>query len=187
MSIFKVKLNNTLQGRLDLGDTGSPSIISIQRQIYVAGPNHTYRLLKDGETFVDCNYWKKFTSEVVGDEYAFIEVDSDDGSIYSDTPAENIFSVGGTETLTTDYADTVVDFVTDHSGPARFLMVQNLDESINIIGELNGDNNVTFSVGPGESMMFNQGDLVITILRLKSASGTPNISYIASVRSVFNS
>jgi hypothetical protein len=197
MSVFKVKLNNSLQGRLDVNPTtdmsenfgivGNPFPTSIQRQIYVAGPNNVHRLLKDGETFTDCNYWKKFTAEVVGEEYAFIEVVTDDGSIYSDVPAENVYSVGGSLTLTTSYDDSVVDFVVDHGGPARFLMVQNLDEEIVINGELNGDSNVIFAVGAGETMMFNQGDLIITTLRLKGASGNPNVSYIASVRSICNS
>jgi hypothetical protein len=197
MSVFKVKLNNSLQGRLDVnpmtdtsenfGIVGDPFPTSIQRQIYVAGPNNVHRLLKDGETFTDCNYWKKFTAEVVGDEYAFIEVVTDDGSIYSDVAAENVYSVGGSLTLTTNYSDSIVDFVVDHGGPARFLMVQNLDEAIVINGELNGDSNVIFAVGAGETMMFNQGDLIITTLRLKGASGNPNISYIASVRSICNS
>ena len=197
MSVFRVKLNNTQQGRLDvdpstdtsntLGMVGNQFAISKQRQMYVAGPNRSYRLLKDGEEFTDCNYWKRFTAEVVGEEYAFIEVVTDDGSIYSDVAEENTFTVGATVELTTDFADTVIDFVNDHGGPARFVMIQNLDGSIAIIGELNGNTNITFAVGAGETMMFNQGDIVITSLRLKSASGTPDASYIASIRSTCNS
>jgi len=197
MSVFKVKLNNGKQGRLDLnpttdlsqefGQVGVPFSVSKQRQMYVAGPNRIYRLLKDGEQFTDCNYWKRFTAEVIGEEYAFIEVVTDDGSIYSDVPEENTFSVGATVTLSTDYADTVIDFVTDYGGPARFLMVQNLDDTDAISGELNSDTNITFTVGAGETMMFNQGDMVITSLRLKAAANTPDASYIASIRSVCNS
>lgn len=193
MSVFRVKLNNNVQGRLDLnastdtsesfGEVGNVFTVSKQRQIYVTGPNGKYRLLSDGDTFTDCNYWKKFTTEVMGEEFAFIEVLDDDGSIYSDIPEENTFSVGQTLTLTTNYADSVVDFVTDHGAPARFLMIQNLDESITIFGELNGDTNITFAVGAGETMMFNQGDMVITSIRLKGVSGTPDVSFIASIKS----
>jgi hypothetical protein len=166
MSVFRVKLNNTKQGRLDInastdtsetyGNIGSQFSVSQQRQIYVAGPNRIYRLLKDGEEFTDCNYWKRFTAEVVGEEYAFIEVVSDDGSIYSDILEDNTFSVGATVSLTTNFADTVIDFVNEHGAPARFVMIQNLDGSIGIIGELNGNTNITFAVGAGETMMFNQ-------------------------------
>lgn len=197
MSVFKVKLNNNVQGRLDLdpstntsgtyGALGTPFTTSKQRQMYAAGPNRTYRLLTDGEQFTDCNYWKRFTADEMGAEFAFIEVVTDDGSVYSDVAEENTFAVGATETLSTAYADTAIDFVTDHGGPARFLSVQNLDATIAISGELNGDSNITFTLAAGETMMFNQGDLTITALRLKAASGTPSASYIASIKSTCNS
>lgn len=197
MSVFRVKLQNVNQGLLDLdpstntsetyGRLGTPFTTSKQRQIFVAGPNRTYRLLRDGDTFTDCNYWKRFAYPQVAHEYAFIEVVTDDGSIYSDIPEENTFLVGATETLSTDYADTVVDFVTDHGGPARFLQVQNTHASIAISGELNGDTDVTFTLAAGETQIFSTGDVAITMLRLKGASGTPTANYIASIRSVANS
>ena len=202
MSVFKVKLNNIGQGRLDLdpsthplaagqaatyGQLGSQFGVSKQRQIWVAGPNRRYRLLKDGDTFTDCNYWKQFTADVVGYEKAFIETVDDDGSVYSSVAEENVFTKGATETLSTSFSDTEIDFVTTYGGPARFLSVQNLDNSIKITGELNGDTNVTFVIAAGETMMFNQGDMVITMLRLKSASATPQASWIASIKSTCNS
>jgi hypothetical protein len=198
MSVFKVKLQNVKQGLLDIdpsthplatgsaatyGNLGSPFMVSKQRQIWVAGPNRKYRLLKDGEQFTDCNYWKQFAFPQTTHDKAFIEVVSDDGSVYSDVPEENVFSKGATVTLTTNFADTVIDFVTNYGGAARFLSVQNLDGTINIIGELNGDTNITFLVAPGETFMFNNGDMSITMLRLKAASGTPQASWIASIRS----
>jgi hypothetical protein len=206
MSVFQVQLNSTAQGRLDLdpsthplaggtvtspatyGQLGTQFATSKQRQIWVAGPNRRYRLLRDGETFTDCNYWKQFAYPNCPLERAFISVVSDDGSVYSDVPEENVFTKGDTETLSTSLADTVIDFVTTYGGPARFLSVQNLAGSdIDITGELNGDTNITFVVGQGETMMFNQGDMVITMLRLKAASSTPNASWIASIKSTCNS
>lgn len=202
MSVFTVKLQNKDQGRLDLnpsthplatgdsatyGNLGSPFTTSKQRQIFVAGPNKTYRLLSDGETFTDCNYWKRFAYPQVALEFAFIEVTTDDGSVYSDIPEENTFAAGATETLSTAFSGTVIDFVTDYGGAARFLQVQNLDGTIGIDGELNGDVDVTFHLNAGETQIFNNGDLAITMLRLKSDSGTPDASWIASIRSVCNS
>lgn len=198
MSVFKVKLQNIKQGLLDMdpashplsagtssiyGDLGNPEDVSLQRQIFVAGPNRTYRLLKDGETFTDCNYWKRFAYPQVSLEAAFIEVTTDDGSVYSDVPEENTFAAGAAETLTTDLADTVVDFVTTYGGPAQFLQIQNLDATAVVNGELNGDTNVTFQLGGGETQIFNQGDLAITLLRLKSDTSSSAASWIASVRS----
>lgn len=197
MSVFQVQLNNTVQGRLDLnpatdtvttyGNLGTPFTVSKQRQIWVAGPNRRYRLLKDGDTFTDCNYWKQFAYPNCPLDRAFISVTSDDGSVYSDVADENVVTKGATVTLTTAYTGTVIDFVNTYGGPAKFLSVQNLDASIAIFGELNGDTNVTFKVNAGETMMFNQGDMVITYLRLKAASGTPQASWISSVKSICNS
>lgn len=202
MSVFKVQLNNIQQGLLDLdpttdpnasgtnaiyGDVGTPFSVSLQRQIWVAGPNRRYRLLKDGATFTDCNYWKQFAYPQTSYDKAFISVVTDDGSIWSADPSENVFTEGATVTLTTNFSDTVIDFVNTYGGPAQFLSVQNLDATIKITGELNGNTNVTFVVDAGSTMMFNQGDMVITMLRLKAASGTPQASWIASIQSTCNS
>jgi hypothetical protein len=203
MSVFKVKLQNVQQGLLDkdpsthplatgttfatYGQLGSAFAVSKQRQVWVAGPNRRYRLLSDGATFTDCNYWKQFAYPQTSYEKAFIEVVTDDGSVYSDIPEENVFTKGATVTLSTAYSANAIDFVTTYGGPARFLSVQNLDASIAIFGELNGDTNVTFKILGGETMMFNQGDMVITMLRLKSASATPQASWIASIKSTCNS
>jgi hypothetical protein len=210
MSVFKVKLQNVDQGLMDLdpsthplssgaaatygqlgvpfgADNTSSGAASLQRQIFVAGPNKTYRLLRDGETFSDCNYWKRFAYPTVAHQFSFIETVTDDGSVYSDIPEENTFAKGNTETLDTDLSGTVIDFVTSYGGSARFLQVQNLDSTIAVTGELNGDTNVTFTLAAGETQIFNQGDLAITLLRLAADSGTPDCNWIASIRSTCNS
>jgi hypothetical protein len=206
MSLFQVQLQNLVQGRLDMdpsshplasgttaqpalyGALGSPFATSKQRQIYVAGPRRTYRLLKDGDTFTDCNYWKQFDVAYGCDaSKAFIHTITDDGSVWSDVQDENTFGVGATVALTTNLADTVIDFVTTYGQPARFLQVQNLDASIKITGELNGDTNLTFTLAGGATQVFNVGDLAITKLRLKAASGTPSANYLAAVKSVAKS
>jgi hypothetical protein len=197
MSTFKVKLQNVAQGLLDLdpstntsetyGNVGTPFTTSKQRQIFVAGPNRTYRLLKDGDTFTDCNYWKRFAYPQVAQEFAFISVTTDDGSVYSDIPEENTFLVGATATLTTALSGNAIDFVNTYGGPARFLQVQNLDGTKTVTGELNGDTNITFTLAPGETQIFSTGDISITLLRLKTSSATSSASWIASIRSVCNS
>lgn len=218
MSVFRVKVNNIAQGLLDLdpsthplaagsgnspasyGDLGEPfgrdfpssGAVSLQRQMWVAGPNGTYRLLKDGETFTDNNYWKRFAYPQIEREFAFIEVLTDDGSVYSDIPEENTFGVGGAYTLSPSYdATNTIDFVGTHGGPATFLQVQNLEDATGetITGELNGDVNLTFQLSGGESQIFNNGDLAITQIRLKNtdATGTPVALVLAAVRSVSNS
>ena len=60
MSEFKVALNNVDQGKLDTNPASGLQLIpSVQRGMFVAGPNGVYRELIDGSTFTDCNYWKR--------------------------------------------------------------------------------------------------------------------------------
>ncbi len=195
MSIFRVKLNNVDQGRLDMdpstasqNNLGTSFTTSKQRQVYVMGPRKINRLLKDGDTFTDNNYWKKFAYPQTAYNQAFIEVVSDDGSVYSDVAEENTYAVGSTFTLATSYNSTnLINFVSTYGTAAKFMQVTNNDGSIAITGELNGDTNVVFTLAAGESQVFNSGDLAITQIRLKSASGTPTATVIASVRSASNS
>ena len=153
MSVFKVNLQNVKQGLLDIDPTtGQPFAVSKQRQCFVMGPHKTNRLLKDGDTFTDSNYWKQFAYPQTTYERAFIEVLVDDGSIYSDVPEENTFAVGGTYTLSNAYtAANTIDFVGSHGAPARFLQVTNNDNTNAIVGQLNGDTNVTFTLGHNET------------------------------------
>jgi hypothetical protein len=88
MSTFKVKLTQGDQGNLD---TNLVSSNSIQRSVYVMGPHKTNRLLKDGTTFTDSNYWKRFAYPQVSKEQAIVEVVSDDGSVYVDGPGGEIY------------------------------------------------------------------------------------------------
>lgn len=65
MSVFKVQLNNAVQGTLDVVAStttygGTQQATSLQRTIYVMGPRKINRELKDGATFSDCNYWKRY-------------------------------------------------------------------------------------------------------------------------------
>lgn len=194
MSIFKVHLNNVAQGLLDLdpssasaGNLGTPFTTSKQRSVYVMGPKKINRLLRDGDTFTDCNYWKQFAYPQTTYEKAFIQVLSDDGSVYSDVEEENNFGVGEQFTLTTSLADSVIDFVNTYGGPAKFLQVTNTHGSYTLTGELNGNTNLTFTLAAGQSQIFNSGDLMITYLRLKSSSASGTCFVIASVKSAVNS
>jgi hypothetical protein len=189
MSIFAVNLQNVKQGLLDIDPvTGEPFATSIQRQCYVMGPRHINRLLRDGDTFTDSNYWKQFAFPQTTYENAFIEVLFDDGSVYSSIPEENTFAVGNTYTLSTSFtAGNTIDFVGTYGTPARFLQVTNMDNTNSIVGQLNANSNITFTLAANETQVFNANDLAITMLQLKASAGTPKANVIASVRSVSQS
>lgn len=191
MSLFRVSLNNIGQGTLDL----DPSILvplntemepSIQRTIYVTGPKGVYRKLKDGDTFTDCNYWKRYAFPQVSSTDAFIEVLEDDGSVYSDIPEENNFprvytlNVGNGST----YEDNIIDILGDNGDAAQFVQIHNAVGGGVVKVRLNGTANAVFDLDAGSVQLFNYGDLSVTKLEFHNESGEDTvIQTIISVRS----
>ena len=206
MSVFQVQLNNISQGYMDLnpstatpvtalqyGNLGSEMSPSIQRTIYVAGPNHIYRKLKDGDQFTDCNYWKQFAYPQVPLAQAFINVITDDGSVYSNVAEENTYpivynvNVANGSTYTTN--GNTVDFLTDHGAYATFVQVTNGGGTA-CKCEINGSSGAIFDLSAGETQVFNTGDLSINKLQFAntvSGGSTTAVQVLASLRSVCNS
>src|SRR5262252_1576913 len=205
MSVFKVTLNNPCQGYMDIDprtqainpsavdSTGVQMNPSIQRTIYVTGPNRTWRKLFDGQTFTDCNYWKRFAYPQVPLDQAFIKVVTDDGSVYSDFAAENNFPVinnvsvvGGTSYST---PANVIDYVGTYGNPASFVQLTN-NSTGTVKVRLNGNTSAVFALTGGITQVFNAGDLSVSKLEFdNSASGstTVSVSVLASVTSVCSS
>ena len=187
MSEFKVKLNNSKQGTMDVNPaTQSQFSTSVQRTIFVQGPGRKYRKLFDGEEFVDCNYWKQFAYPQVGEDQAFIEVISDDGSIYSENPAENNFPSVYTLTVSPSsaYEDNVIDIAGDTGAFSNFVQITNFgDNQINI--KLNGLDSAIFVLGQQETQVFNSGDLLVTKLEFTntiSGAVDADVQVLCSVR-----
>ena len=187
MSEFRVKLNNSKQGTLDVNpSTQSQFSTSVQRTIFVQGPGRKYRKLFDGEEFVDCNYWKQFAYPQVGEDQAFIEVISDDGSIYSENPAENNFPSVYTLTVSPSsaYEDNVIDIAGDTGAFSNFVQITNFgDNQINI--KLNGLDSAIFVLGQQETQVFNSGDLLVTKLEFTntiSGAVDADVQVLCSVR-----
>lgn len=200
MSVFRVALNNTQQGLLDLDPTtasaggvsglglGDQINPSIQRGVYIMGPNLINRLLIDGETFTDCNYWKRFAFPNVPLNEAFIEIVTDDGSIFSDVEGENTFPVATTLVVAggTPFTDNEFDIITDHGGHAIFTQITNGGGS-DVTIRLNGSTDATFTLGDGLTQVFNAGDLSVTLIQVSNTdSGAPDVDVqiIVSVRSI---
>jgi hypothetical protein len=178
MSLFQVQLTQgvglTAQGALD------PSVVngaSIQRSIWVAGPNKTNRQLFDGATFTDVNYWKRFTYAVTGNyDTAFINVLSDDGSVWNDYGPENSFPRSYTLTVAegSGYANNIINVLTDNGSPATFAQITNMNASGSsyILVQINGLSNATFPLYAGTTQTFDKGDLSITQLAFSDASSS---------------
>ena len=197
MSTFTVNLGEGKQGDLDRHWTTVPSSAadsnppeaspSLQRQVYVMGPNKINRLLVDGETFQDCNYWKRFapvnaTTNPGGCvvEEAFIEVTTDDGSVWSDVEAENTFPVGTGWTLAAGVAQTV-DYMSTYGSYATSATIKNTGGNAMVL-TLNGVVGATLTIASGDTQVFNSGDLQITSIELVSAAGSTS-EILAAVKS----
>jgi hypothetical protein len=205
MSVFRVALNNRQQGLLDLdpstasagavtgqglGDQKDPSI---QRGVYVMGPNLINRLLIDGETFTDCNYWKRFAYPQVSLEDAIVEVVSDDGSIYSDIATENVYPKVYDESVAagTTWTDNEVDIAGDTGGYAVFAQITNKHRSQDISMRLNGLTTAVMDLPADSTQVFNSGDLSLSLIEFDNsesgASGPVEVQVVLSIRSVCNS
>jgi hypothetical protein len=188
MSTFRVKLRNASQGLLDSAVSGN---YSIQRTIYVMGPNKQNRLLKDGDTFTDSNYWKRFAYPQTTYENAFIEVVTDDGSIYSDDPSENTAPLVYNKAIAagSTYSANVCDIMGDTGGWAVFCQISNTGGG-DVRVRVNGLTGAIFDLYDGHEQIFNAGDLSISKLEFDSSgsggTGT-NIQVLLSVKSVSRS
>jgi len=188
MSVFRVNLNNTQQGLLDLNPaTGGQFATSIQRTIYVAGPGRSYRELRDGDTFTDNNYWKKFAYPQVSLADAFITVVEDDGSIYSDVPEENTFPRVYDMDITagTDFEDNVIDVVGDNGSPAVTASINNTD-SQGVRVKLNGLATAIFDLPGNTAENFQHGDAVISQIEFSNTSSgatDATVQVILTIRS----
>ncbi len=191
MSVFRVKLNNSAQGALDI----NPSTLlgfssSIQRTIFVTGPKRIYRKLFDGDTFTDCNYWKKFAYPQVPYDQAFIEVITDDGSIYSEVEEENNYPQVYTLTVLdgSAFAANVCDIIGDTGAAANFVQINNASGGGDVRVKLNGLGGAIFDLNAGDTQVFNYGDLAVTKLNFDNSSGSDaDIQVIVSIKSTCQS
>lgn len=158
MSLFQVKLNNGTQGMLDNDPNGE----SIQRSIYVAGPDRVNVQLKDGQVFKGSNYWKRFVYPQTSKDQAFLIVLEDDGSVWYDYSESNniprvyklVVNVGS------DFEDNTIDIESDYGKFAEFVQITNQsNEQVKI--KLNGLSDAIFELGPKETQVFNYGEINI--------------------------
>jgi len=200
MSVFKVHVNYPgKQGYLDYNPaTASPGFLgnqmqpSKQRTMYCTGPNRIYRELFDGQVFTDCNYWKRFAYPQCSQEIAFIEVLTDDGSVYSDIPGENTFPkvfypypVAIADTFATNF----IDIVGTYGAAATFVQMTNLGTAAtqNVTVQLNGDVSAVMLLAFGDTQIFNAGDLALTKLAFDGGTVATTLQIVLSLTVQCNS
>lgn len=181
MSLFQVKLNNGTQGMLD----NDPSGDSIQRSIYVSGPDRVNVQLNDGQIFRGPNYWKRFTYPQTSKDQAFLIVLEDDGSVWYDySDSNNIPRVYKLEINSeSDFEDNVVDIELDYGKFAEFVQIRNQsNESLKI--KLNGLADAVFDLESKETQIFNYGEINIKKIEAKPVEefeGTATLQIILAI------
>lgn len=164
MSVFRVKLTNSVQGLL----SGAS-----QRSVYVMGPNKINRILKDGDTFTDCNYWKRFAYPQTSLENAFIEVVSDDGVQYIDNQQTNFPKVYNlTTSANSDFSDNKADIFGDTGGYAVFAQITNENNEDKVLVRLNGSEDAIFELFAGSTQSFQAGDVSISTIEIKNENNS---------------
>jgi hypothetical protein len=181
MSVFKVKLSNSRQGLMD--------IYNNQRTAFIMGPNKVNRKLKDGEVFVDSNYWKRFAYPQVPLEEAFIEVLEDDGTVWSDTVTENnypkVYNITAQPEST--FSQNQANISRDSGSFALFAQITNKGE-YPIRVRLNSLNSAIIDLDPSSTQVFNSGELTIGLIEIENASSeTVKVQIIVSIKSVSSS
>lgn len=179
MSTFRVKLNQGQQGRLDTTGT------SIQRTVFVPGPKGTFRKLKDGDTFTDSNYYKKFTTSELSVDDAFLEVVTDDGSPYSDIPEENVFV--RVYSLTLDASSTytatanIANILSDYGNAAVALTVST---AATVTMRINSVSASTVTITSSAALTFDLNEVNAEHLSFaNTATTTVAVTIIATIRS----
>jgi hypothetical protein len=175
MSVFRVKLNNSRQGTLDIYDN--------QRTAYITGPNRVNRRLKDGETFVDCNYWKRFAYPQVSLEEAFIEVIEDDGTVYSDSISNNTYPrvYNIVAAPGSSFSENKADIQGDSGSFALFAQITNRSDSEAVRVRLNGSDSAIIDLPASSTQTFNVGEVTVGLLENTSESPV-EVQVIVSIR-----
>lgn len=180
MSTFKVKLTNSAQGLLS-----GPN----QRSVYVMGPKKINRILKDGDVFEDCNYWKRFAYPQTSLENAFIEVVYDDGVQYIDNEITNfpkVFNI--ISEPSSDFTDNKADILKATGGSAVFAQITNENEEEGVKIRLNGSNDAIIDLPAGSTQSFQAGDLSIGIIEVKNESESQvRVQVLVSISVIPNS
>jgi hypothetical protein len=173
MSVFRVKLTNSNQGLLSGAN---------QRSVFIMGPNKTNRVLKDGDTFTDVNYWKRFAYPQVSLEDAFIEIVTDDGIPYLDHQQVNFPKVYDiTAEANSDYDENQADIIGETGGSAVFAQITNKgSEDVKI--KLNNKTDAVIDLPAGSTQVFNAGDVFISGIKIKNeSSSSVDVQILVSV------
>lgn len=167
---------------------GNWSAVSVQRTIYVDGPNLVKRELNDGQLFTDCNYWKQFAYPQISIDQAFIEVVTDDGIPFdynSQTSIPKVYSL--TVANGTGFATNVRDILGTFGVAANSASVS--VTGANVVMRINNDPGADYPIVSGGSVEFSSGEVQISSLafsNLVSGGSTATVLILFTLPSKCN-
>lgn len=190
MSVFRVNLHSFNDGPADSKAFGTAANQQLVRSTYVMGPKRINRLVKDGETFTDCNYWKRFAYPALPLNQAWIDIVSDDGSEWVDQEGfvpsyAKVYSLDIDSSQDIDTNDKAT-ILTDTGSVTNFCQITNLSSAAVKI-KLNGSANAILTLPATSSQVFNANDLAVSLVEVDttgiSVTGTKKVEVICSVLS----
>lgn len=158
------------------------SATSIQMTMYAPGARLTNRVLRDGEVFQDCNYWKQFTATNLGIADAFIEVLDDDGIPYvaGEVSFQTVvYSVSVTQG--SGFSDNVVNILDDYGVPASSVSVTVTGDDV--VMRINGSSSADLPITSGTTVNDLQSITLLNFSNLVSGGGTATVTVLATIPS----
>lgn len=162
------------------------SATSIQMTMYAPGANLTNRVLRDGQVFQDCNYWKQFTQAELGIADAFIETLEDDGipfvaGVTSYQTVVDVVSVA----QGSDFASNEINYLDIYGVPASTVTISVTGDDI--VVRLNGSSSADLPLANGSSVSDLLNISQLNFSNLVSGGGTATVTVIATIAARCNS
>ena len=195
MSKFTVRLNQAgLQGQLDvygqatMNPESGPAAVSLQRTVYIMGPDKINYLLNDGDSFVGNNYWLRYVSTAQGgtavagqDFLYFADYATDyDGGSYSDN-GPNLYTTVLNQAVVAGTPVTI-NFLGTYGGIAKFLQMS--PSGTGITYTINGNTSASLTLANSTTTVYQPGEINWTSITLTNTNGGSDSKTVAMAFSV---
>ncbi len=153
---------------------------SVQMTMYAPGAKLTNRVLRDGQVFQDCNYWKQFTAANAGVSQAFIEVLVDDGVPYvSGKTSYQTVVYTLTAAHNSAFSSNVVNILNDYGVPADSVSVTVTGEDV--VMRINGSSSSDMTVLHGTTVNDLKTISLLNFSNFVSGGGSSTITVLATI------
>ena len=161
---------------------------SVSRTIDVPGPNGKRRVLVDGTQFTDCNFYKQFTYPTTTYDRAFLEIVSDDGTVYvpgtvgTFAKVVNLTITAGT-TYTGD--NNYINVLDTYGAVAKEAQVTVATDEVNM--KINSDANAIMVVAAGTTQVLDFDINHLSFDNSESGASTATVEILLIFNSTCNS